>query len=233
MFKLKIDKAAYDALSDEHKALYIAKGDSFVIDVDDTEVAAEMRRARDREKQLKDEAEGKVADLTTRLEALEGDNNRRGNNIDAIEASWKTKLTNAETAAATKVQGLQTQLKQLLVSDVAKSLAAEISTVPHVILPHILARLQADLDGDTPVTRVLGDDGKPSALTLDELKKSFVDNKDFASIIIASKASGSGGSGGNQGGGATKQPSEYTESERVALFQSDRATYDRLFPLNG
>ena len=37
---------------------------------------------------------------------------------------------------------------------------------------------------------MLGDNGERSALTLDELKKSFVDNKDFSAIIKATSANG-------------------------------------------
>ena len=86
-------------------------------------------------------------------------------------------------------------------------MAAEISTSPSLLLPHIKARLQADLDGDAPATKVLDRDGKPSAMTVADLSKEFVDNKDFAAIIRATKASGGGATNDGQRmrlGGATQ-----------------------------
>ncbi|WEM33661.1 head scaffolding protein [Pseudomonas phage PSA-KC1] len=71
-------------------------------------------------------------------------------------------------------------------------------------MPHIKSRLMADFEGDTPVTRVLDKDGKPSALTIDELANEFVANKDFSAIITASKASGGAGKPSQNGGGAPK-----------------------------
>ena len=63
------------------------------------------------------------------------------------------------------------------------------------MLPHIKNRLVADFEGDEPVTRILGPDGKPSNMTLDDLEKEFVANKDFSAIIVGSKASGGAGGG--------------------------------------
>lgn len=80
-------------------------------------------------------------------------------------------------------------------------IAAKISTAPAVILPHIKSRLSADLEGDKPRTVVLDENGQPSALTIEELSKEFIENKDFSSIIIASKASGSGATDKTKGSG--------------------------------
>ena len=228
--KAKIDKATYDALPDAVKAEYKPDGEGFKLDLDDTEIAAEMRRARDREKQRADDAEAARVEAERKLSEVEGNDARKRGDLDSIERSWKDKLTKAETDAKGREDKLKSQLSTLLVTDKAREIAQEISTAPAVLLPHIVAKLTADLEGETPTTRVLGDDGKPTALTLDDLKKSFVDSKDFAPIIIGSKATGSGGAGGNQGGGASKQPSEYTEAERIELFRRDRAEFNRLFP---
>ena len=66
--------------------------------------------------------------------------------------------------------------------------------------------MQADFEGDSPVTRVLDKDGKPSAMTVEELAAEFVANKDFSAIITASKASGGAGKpSNNNGGGAPNQ----------------------------
>ena len=70
-------------------------------------------------------------------------------------------------------------------------------------MPHIRARLSVDIRDGQPQTVVIGQDGKPSALTLDELKAEFASNQAFAPVIASSRASGGGASGGSgKGGGA-------------------------------
>jgi hypothetical protein len=69
-------------------------------------------------------------------------------------------------------------------------------------------------------------DGKPSALTLADLEKEFVDNKAFAPIIRASNASGGGASGGT-GGGATKAFKDMNTAERTELYRKDPAAFKR------
>lgn len=228
--KAKIDKATFDALPDAVKFEYKPDGEGFKLDIDDAEIASEMRRARDREKLRADEAEAARLEAERKLGEVEGNDARKRGDLDSIERSWSQKVEAAKTEAGKIIDKLKAQLSTLLVTDKAREIAQEISTAPAVLLPHIIAKLTADLEGETPTTRVLGEDGKPTALTLDDLKKSFVDSKDFAPIIIGSKATGSGGAGGNQGGGASKQPSEYTEAERTELFRRDRAEFNRLFP---
>jgi len=229
-FKLKIKKDEYEALGEDIKKLYIADGENFKLDVDDTDLAAEMRRARDREKQEKQEALDKLAALEEKVTELENDGGKKKGDVDALERSYKDQLQKQKEKLEGIVNKFKDMLKKLLVSDIAKTVAGEISTSPALLLPHIERRLTAELDGDEPITRVLGIDGKPSALSIEQLKQEFVDSKDFAPIIIGSKASGSGGSGGNNSSGGAKKPNEYTEQERTALWHSNRAEFDRLFP---
>lgn len=230
MFKVKIKKAEWEALDDAKKALYVADGENYKLDVDDTEIAAEMRRARDREKQEKAELQTRLDEMQEQLTALENEGGKKKGDVDALERSYKDQLNKQKEKLEGMITKFKDMLKKLLVSDIAKTLAAEISTSPALLLPHIERRLTAELDGDEPVTRVLGADGKPSALSVEQLKQEFVDSKDFAPIIIGSKASGSGGSGGGSGSGGAKKPNEYTEQERTALYQSNRAEFFRLFP---
>ena len=64
-----------------------------------------------------------------------------------------------------------------------------------------------DFDGDEPTARVIGADGKvDEKLTLDDLTKELVANKEYADIIIASKASGGAAKTTQNGGGAANNP---------------------------
>lgn len=108
-----------------------------------------------------------------------------------------------------------------MVDNVATTIANELALQgsASVLLPHVRARLAVDYVDGQPITRVLGADGKPSALTLDELKQELSANEAFAPIIAGSKASG-GGAGGSNGGRAAP-----STSNRSKMSLPERAEY--------
>ena len=202
--KKKITKDAYAKLSDALKAEYIEDGDEYKLDVEGEEDVGKLKRAKDREVEARKEATKRAEEAEAKLAEIEGNDARKRGDIATIEKSWKEKLDTANAASQDKINKLTAHTTKTLVDNVAMSIASQISTSPTLILPHIRARLTADFDGDEPKTRVLDKDGKPSALTTDELSAEMRANPDFAAIIRASKASG--GAGGNNGGAGTKSP---------------------------
>ncbi len=198
--KKKLSKEEYEKLSDTLKAEYIADGDDFKLDVEGEEDTGALKRAKDREAQLRRDAEKKAKELEDRLADIEGDDARKKGDIATLEKSWQKKMDDQKAADKAVIDKLTNHTKQSLVDNVALSIASKISSSPNLILPHIKARLQADFEGDVPTTRVLDAAGKPSALTIEELSKEFVANKDFSAIIIGSKASGGAGKPTNSGG---------------------------------
>jgi len=202
--KKKLTKEEHAKLSDALKAEYIEDGDGFRLDVDGDEDTGALKRAKDREAQLRKDAEKEAKELRERLESIEGDDARKKGDIATLEKSWQSKLEKQREEYETKVSKLTSHTTKTLVDNVASQLAHKISNAPAIIMPHIKSRLIADFEGDAPVTRVLDKDGKPSALTIDELANEFVANKDFSAIITASKASGGAGKPSQNGGGAPK-----------------------------
>ncbi|MFZ1074812.1 MAG: hypothetical protein WAN50_00330 [Minisyncoccia bacterium] len=228
--KKKITKAEYDALSKAHQELYSGDGDEYVLDVEDMEDNGALKRALDRERAEKKAAKDKLKAAEDAAQAAEEERQRKEGDIAKIEESWKKKLDKATNDGNTRVAQLESHLRSILVDAKAMELAAKISTSPALLVPHIKARLQADLSGDKPVTRVLDADGNVSDMTIEGLEKFFTNNKEFAPIIIGSKASGAG-SGGHRSGGSTsgKKASEYSETERVELYRTDPAEFQRVF----
>lgn len=191
--KRKIDKAAFDKLSAEIKAEYVEKDGDYVLDVDGDdggEDVGALRRAKDREVQARKDAEAKARDAEAKLAEIDTETARKGGDIATLEKSWQKKLDDQKAESDAALAKKDTFISSQLVDNVATQIAGEISTTPALILPHIKARLTADMTGDTPATQYLGKDGKPT--TADAFKKEFVDNPDFKSIIRASKASGGG-----------------------------------------
>ncbi len=190
--KRKISKEAYDKLSDELKAEYVEKDGDYVLDLDGDEDTGALKRAKDRESQLRREAEKRAKEAEDRLADLEGDDARKRGDIETLEKSWKKKHEDTENSYKDRLTKKDAFIKNTLVDSVAKDIAHKISTSPSLIMPHIKSRLMADLEGDNPSTKVLDANGQPSAMTIAELEQEFVANKDFSAIIIGSKASGSG-----------------------------------------
>lgn len=200
--KKKLTKEEHAKLSDALKSEYIEDGDGFRLDVEGEEDTGALKRAKDREAQLRRDAEKAKKELEDRLAEIEGDDARKKGDIATLEKSWQKKLDDQKAEYEGKVSKLTAHTTKSLVDNVALSIASKISNAPAIILPHIRARLQADFEGDEPKTRVLDKDGKPSALSVEELSAEFVANKDFAAIITASKASGGAGKPSQNGGGA-------------------------------
>ena len=95
-----------------------------------------------------------------------------------------------------------------------------------VLLPHIQNRITLDENNNI---RVLDSQGKPSAMTIDELAIEFRNNPAFKPLIAANPSSGGGASSGSFGGGAAKKPSEYTEQERRELKSANPELFKQLF----
>ena len=206
--KKKLTKAEYEKLSEHIKAEYIEDGDGFRLDIDGDEDTGALKRAKDREAQLRREAETKLREAQEQLDALGNDDARKKGDIQTLEKSWQKKLEDQKADYEGKLGKLTTHTKTQLVDNVAQQIASKISNAPALLLPHIKARLAADFEGDAPITRILDKDGKPSAMTVEELSAEFVANKDFSAIITASKASGGAGKPSNQNGGGAPNQSE-------------------------
>jgi hypothetical protein len=131
---------------------------------------------------------------------------RKAGDVGALEKSWQEKLATTQAEKDAEIQRLNSSLTNVLVDNVATTLANELALQgsANVLLPHVRNRLAVDYVDGKPVTRVLGPDGKPSAATIDELKAEFAANAAFAPIIAGSKASGSGAGGARSGGAASK-----------------------------
>jgi hypothetical protein len=188
--KRKITKDAFEKLADPLKFEYKANPENeneYLLDVDD---AKELTRALAREKARADTAEEAAEVATTALADLERKRTRKDRDIDTLTATHEREKTELTEGFTTKIKAKDAFIQETLVDNVAQALAHKISSQPDLILPHVKARITADLTGEKPVTKIIGPDGKPSDMTVDKLAEEFVANKKFSAIIIGSKASG-------------------------------------------
>lgn len=217
--KNKIDKAAFDKLPDVLKSEYIEDGEGYRLDVDGAEDTGALKRAKDREAQLRKDAETKLREAQEQLDALGTDDARKKGDIATLEASWKGKLEAEQTAHKATADKYQGAFRKTLVDKQANEIATKISKVPSLVARVLKDRLTIDFEGDEPVTRVLDANGKVSALTLEDLQKEVVANPEYADIIIASKSSGGAGKK-TPGGGAPTNPGQQQSTDKPADFST-------------
>lgn len=218
MLKRKLDKAVWEKLSDEMKPLYKEKDGAYILDLEsaasEDDDTGELRRANDRLKQDLKDAKKALKDK----EALEEEGDvldaKKKGDIEKLEKSWQGKVDAVTKEKDAVIEKQSTFIKTTMLDSAAKDVSS-IATSPAILMPHVKSRLTVDLDGDVPTIRVLDKDGKPSAASLDELKKEFVANKDFSTIIVGSKASGGAAKANN---GKTASDAATTQNNQPTLL---------------
>lgn len=213
--KLKVEKL--EDVPEAQRGLYseVEGGGGFQLGVDDLpdvgpalrakdhEVAAhaatkaELKRIKDAQKKIEDDARKASDDAALKSGDLEAyrksAEKQRADDVAATRAEFEP-----------KVQKLDGTVRRLLVSDVATRLASELAVKGSEgpLAKLITDRLAVEERDGEHITVVRGVDGKPSALSIDDLKKEILGDKALAPLLAGTKASGGGAGGGTRGGGA-------------------------------
>lgn len=223
--KRKITAAEYEALNDSLKGEYKADGDSYVLDLEDTGFN-ELKAERDAARQALRDRE--AADAEAKRKAAE-DKAKADGDIAALEKSWKEKAERDTAAEREKTQKAQAALRVATVDRVAAEIAHRISTVPALIQPLVASRLDVEIHDETPLVRVKDAAGRPSALSISDLEKEFLDSPAYKAVMKGSDARGGGAGGGGAGGGApAKKLSEMTATEEAIFANKFPDEYARL-----
>jgi hypothetical protein len=155
------------------------------------------------EKHLKEQE--KTAKLAAKDAALLAEESaRKSGDVEALEESWRAKLDAATKDNSENLIKYQKTIADLTSGATAKALANKLalSGSADVLLPHIERRLKVEMQDGTPIVRVLDANGKPSAMSIEDLEKEISANKAFAPLLVGSNASGSGSIGDKSRGGA-------------------------------
>ena len=233
MFQFKVE--SLEGVDEKFHELYEQKDGAYFLkvsgvvpesDIDGLKASRDALLAEKKEQQrLAQEAEAEK--LRIEREALEEAARQKGD-WQALEDSYKAKLTEKENEFSSQAETLRKQVYKLTVGDQALKLASEISKshAIGIMTPFIEQRLTLDENNNV---RVLDLQGKPSAMTIDDLKQEFKANAMFQDIVVANNSSGGGATGGGNGGGAAKNPEEMTEQERIDLYNRDPVWFKQLF----
>lgn len=238
MLKRKIDKKSYDELAPAIRDLYEKEGDEFILQAEREDVSA-LKSAKEHEKSARQAAEKELRDLrdaedakirkaTEKAREAALAEARENSDLDALEKSWKAKYNDLKESKDAEIKLLNGATKKITVTSIAENMAKEISTAPALLQERIEGRLTVDLVDGTFVTKVVDAQGQPSASTVDELRKEFIENPAYKMIIKAGEASG-GGANNLPGGGANDKPfSDMSPVERTALKKSNPERFKEL-----
>lgn len=217
MLKYEVDSLA--GLDEGVAALYEERDGKYRLKIDGVPDVSGLKAKVDELLAEKKEAARKAKEAEEAARKAAEEAARKSGDVEALERSWQEKLAKREAELAEALKARDAQLYELTVNAEARRIASELA-VPgsaDVLLPHIKQRLKYE-DGKL---QVLDPEGKPSALTTDELAKEIAANKAFAPLIVASMASG-GGAGGAKGGGAAQLKGDLggDKAARVAALKS-------------
>ena len=228
--KFKIDDI--DSVEEPFRGLY-EKGDDgkYRLSVEGVDDVEPLKRAKDHEKQARVEAEKKAKELTAELEqakkeaqAGQYDRAKTDGDIAALEESWKAKLEATQTEYESKMSAVQSALEAAVI-DAAVDDVSSIFVAPKAMMPFVRSKLKVEIADGRPSVRVVGDDGKPTAMSIDELKESLKSDESLAAVIVGSKASG-GGVGGDSGAGNSGSGSpdfnKMSRKERLLYFKNKK-----------
>lgn len=211
-FNIKALEEVDEGLRSQYKAVDPAdptKG--FVLDLEGApqpEDTGALKRALERVRAEKDEA---IAQLKA-----------KGNSTEEIEALRKSAEEQISTLK-NQIKASETKAREALHDKYVSELASELGgDHAAVLVPHLRQRLVVESPDGTNLLRVLGPDGKASALSVEDLKTEFKNNKIFAPVIQAGRASGSGTPGGGSsnggaagGAGKPELPKNATATQKV------------------
>jgi len=232
---LQFQVETLDSVDEALKSLYTEQDGKFVLGIDglpkDNSAEYEERITKMSSKidellgEKKEEAK-KRRDAEELAKKEAADLAKKNGDTEALEKSWQEKYDSTISELKSQFEPKVTELEGLLsnatVTTQATQMAAELA-VPgsaKALMPHIEARLAMDIKDGKASTIVTDANGKPSALTLEELKNEFIGDPAFAPLIVGSKATGGGANGGDGGAGnktlkradfSTKSPNEQME----------------------
>ena len=235
---LKLILDTLEGVEESLKPFYTEADGKYRLDVEGYQDPGPLLRAKQHERDAHNATKAQLAETQERINELEDSLEeakravpKRGQE-DAVEqqrASYEAKITKLREDHQKQVEDLNRHLEKTYKDDMAMKIAAELSDTPDLLAPFIEKRLQFELGASGPETRVLDPEGKLSANSVEELAAEFKTNAKFAALIRGSGANGGGTNNGSKGASGPVKPEDYTEAQRVKLFNENPTEFRRIF----
>ncbi|WP_312450072.1 hypothetical protein [Stutzerimonas nitrititolerans] len=228
MLKFEID--SLEGLDESLQGFYEQHGEKYRLKVEGIDPADELKEALRKEREERRAAKERAEELERKAQIAAEEAARKNGDIEALENSWREKLDKTSGELMAKLTKANNFISESTAGRDAVKLAAAIAIDADAaanIEDYVRGRLRTEFRDDVPTTVVLGADGKPSAMTLEELQVEVSLMPRFKHIVAGSKATG-GGAAGSKGGGAAKTWDQLSGMERVELRRTNPAEHARL-----
>ena len=159
---------------------------------DEDEAIEALRLAKKNESDSHSETKKRLKELQDKLDELTNEDHRKRGDVEALENSWKEKLSKRETELMEQINMLQNSAIKSTKDSILSGLASKYVKPEYqrMFKKDIEDRIEVQLENGSSAIRILGSDGKPSALTMEDFEKEILANKEYAPIVIANRASG-------------------------------------------
>jgi len=216
---LKFEIEKLDDVEEAIRPLYEENNGKFLLKIEGLPKPEVDNTLADRIKALESN-NGKLLDEKRKAKE---DSARKSGDIEAIEKSWADKLIARETELTGSNKQLEKLVSDLSSGTTARKLASDIfkSEFSDLVMPHITSRLTTEMKDGSAIVRVLDKTGKPSALSIEDLKREFQNDAAYAPLVIGSRADG-GGDAGKTGQMAAKT---MNRTQFEALGHVERAKF--------
>jgi hypothetical protein len=185
------------------------------------EMQAEIERLRKHNETIL--SEKKQATEAARKAAEEAA--KKSGDIEALEKSWSEREAQKLAERDTELSKREEWLRDMTIGATASRLAAEMAVQGSsvVLERHIKDRLGMEIRDGKPTTVVLDNEGRPSALSVQDLQKEFEANPAFAPLIVGTRASGAGGNGSGKAGSQTSGAdyTKWTPAQKGAFIRDN------------
>jgi|TARA_R110000803_G_scaffold89443_2_gene156675 hypothetical protein len=248
--KASLTEAEYVSLPTDSKSLYVQSGDGFKLDLvggylienDPTALLnakqheVEKRKAVEAElKAIKDKADLDVKKSKQAAENKVREDALKNQDVAALHADLERQIKTMQDSHAKEIASQRKEIahqqelvKQTRMKKVASDIATKISTTPSLLSPLVMQRLDIDSSGNVIAKDKNGQ--MNDNFTLGNLEKEFIDNSEFAPIIIGSKASGASGStsSGSPVETSGKKWKDFSSEQLVQLRKENPSGYQDL-----
>lgn len=148
-------------------------------------------------------AKQKAKDEATERQRIADEAATKSGDVDALRKSYEAKLAERESHFAAQLSDRDGLILGSTKSDTIRDIvAAAIPGKDKGLRAYVATRIKTEIKDGTVQVTVLDEAGKPSALSVADLKKEIEADAAWADVIEASRASGGGATGGKSGGAA-------------------------------
>jgi uncharacterized membrane protein YqiK len=235
----QITKEAFDKLSEDLQKEYTVSGESVTLKIEGegAPTAEALTKAQDKlriEKEHRTKAEKSRDEAEARGEKLREDLDKASgkDEIQRLKTEHQAELEKIRGEREAEKTAAKEAANSAMKKEAAETFANEHFTIPNLMVDQFAKRLSVEEVNGESVVRVLDADGKASALSLNELKQEFLENKEFSPIIKTKAGSGGGANPSGGGGAAQKQLSEMTATEESQFANANPEAYAEMIGQN-